>query len=115
MRRSVNNKDAVNGFILVTRLCLLSERKSGEALQAINTEISRFLKYNVWGTPMSREDTLRRNGNKTIWANVGTIVSVKHFERPISVQKYKGRLIFLGQMMRRSLSDERYFVQRGDA
>jgi cold shock CspA family protein len=94
---------------MLTRTCTKAERNSAEGINARREEFRKVCSdYGAFVNPQSREAALTNDPECTI-SDLHCLTSVKHAEKVESLQKYKGRLVLLGNNVRRMLDGKQVF------
>jgi hypothetical protein len=79
----------------VTKLCTREEAKCDAGAEARQTEIAKILEYDAFDMMPVERDLIDGNDGQTVTRTM-MLTSIKNFERNVTEQKYKGRLVVLG-------------------
>ena len=98
-------------FARVTRKMTRQERE-GAGAAAIQLELDRLVEHGLFSRPVSSAQMLREKPDTT-YSGVAMLAHVKHAERSVESQKFKGRMVVLGDNVK-NLSDHRPAVMPSD-
>ena len=98
----------------LTRLCTRGQRDTPQAKQARAEEMEKVAAtYKCFDKPVEEGPTKKLDPRATV-SGVHCLTSIKNYEKRAELHKYKGRLVLLGDQIRRLCDNKQVFPQGSD-